>query len=418
MGRKRSQRTLYFIATLWGVALVLWGALLSQGCVFDSPRTVHCGGDLYCPQGSSCAAKQSVCISNGCGDGVLNRGAGEVCDDGNITDGDGCSGDCRILEDCGDGNLDPGEICDDGNGMSGDGCSGDCLSTEICGNGYRDINENCDDGNTESGDGCSADCVNLENCGDGARDPGEECDDGNTEFGDGCSGYCSLEICGDGRAVAEIGEECDTQGNSSECDADCTLPECNDGLWNPLYVNPDSGFTEQCDEGGNTISCDNDCTRPECGDGVHNPQAVVAGFSHTEECDEGAMNDDEAADACRSDCRLARCGDAAIDTGESCDGGDSDGDGLADMTISCDDDCTWPGCGDLLVNPYNNTATPGASDGEECDSGGVDTALCDFNCTLARCGDGYINAASGEACDGSQGCVSPLHCSADCTRCE
>lgn len=65
---------------------------------------------------------------------------------------------------CGDGTVDAGEQCDDGNTTDGDGCSANC-TTELpppppppCGNGVVDEGEQCDDGNTVSGDGCSATC--------------------------------------------------------------------------------------------------------------------------------------------------------------------------------------------------------------------------------------------------------------------
>jgi cysteine-rich repeat protein len=45
-------------------------------------------------------------------------------------------------------------------------------------------------------------------------------------------------------------------------------------------------------------------------------------------------------------------------------------------------------CGDSRVDP-----------GEDCDSGGVDTADCDRDCTRPACGDGVFNVAAGEACD-------------------
>jgi len=31
---------------------------------------------------------------------------GELCDDGNTVDGDGCLGDCSVISECGDGILD------------------------------------------------------------------------------------------------------------------------------------------------------------------------------------------------------------------------------------------------------------------------------------------------------------------------
>lgn len=61
---------------------------------------------------------------------------------------------------CGDGVLDPGELCDDGNRINGDGCESDC-SVSSCGNGILDDGEECDDGNVASGDGCSPTCRAL-----------------------------------------------------------------------------------------------------------------------------------------------------------------------------------------------------------------------------------------------------------------
>lgn len=64
-----------------------------------------------------------------------------------------------------------------------------------CGNGFVEAGELCDDGNVVSGDGCSLDCTSREVCGDGATDPGrdERCDDGGTRGFDGCSSACRLE---------------------------------------------------------------------------------------------------------------------------------------------------------------------------------------------------------------------------------
>ncbi|HVK77854.1 MAG TPA: DUF4215 domain-containing protein, partial [Kofleriaceae bacterium] len=61
-----------------------------------------------------------------CGDGVVQGGIGEECDDGGTADGDGCSASCEIEVPCGNGTLDAGEQCDDGNDDSGDGCSETC----------------------------------------------------------------------------------------------------------------------------------------------------------------------------------------------------------------------------------------------------------------------------------------------------
>ncbi len=65
-----------------------------------------------------------------CGDGHLDQGAGEACDDGNTAGGDGCDATCQVEVTpepcCGDGHLDAGEDCDDGNTLPNDGCDGSC----------------------------------------------------------------------------------------------------------------------------------------------------------------------------------------------------------------------------------------------------------------------------------------------------
>ncbi len=90
----------------------------------------------------------------------------EQCDDGNTTDGDGCSATC-ILEtpaNCGNSTIDAGEQCDDGNTTGADGCNEYCQLDDqpICGNGSLEVTEQCDDSNTNNGDGCSNICQ-LEN---------------------------------------------------------------------------------------------------------------------------------------------------------------------------------------------------------------------------------------------------------------
>ena len=170
------------------------------------------------------------------------RRAGETCDDGNTTAGDGCSATCA-LEDgwtcpsggvcraarCGDGIRRGAEQCDDGNAASGDGCSAACVvesrrarpsddgwsactagrgraRAPTCGNGTLEGTEQCDDGEQRPGRRLhavlsqGADCpagggACTTGCGDGLMLPvdiaqGQECDDGNTVSGDGCSADC------------------------------------------------------------------------------------------------------------------------------------------------------------------------------------------------------------------------------------
>jgi cysteine-rich repeat protein len=98
-----------------------------------------------------------------------------------------------VLSVCGDGVLDAGEACDDGNTTNGDGCSSTCELESVCGNGILEGNEVCDDGNTIDGDNCSSTCDAENFCGDGVLNTSEACDDGNTTNGDGCSSTCELE---------------------------------------------------------------------------------------------------------------------------------------------------------------------------------------------------------------------------------
>ncbi len=100
------------------------------------------------------------CVAPACGDLVTDVEAGERCDDGNTTGGDGCSPQC-VPEYCGNGFVEPQEVCDDGNYTAGDGCSAECQSDESCGNGIVDfaVGETCDDGNLASHDGCGSNCA-------------------------------------------------------------------------------------------------------------------------------------------------------------------------------------------------------------------------------------------------------------------
>lgn len=108
---------------------VLFG-LVSCG---DTPKSAVCGDRIVdsgeaCDDGGESATCNANCTAVSCGDGVFNAAAGEVCDDGNTADRDGCSANCRSNETCGNRYIDTalGETCDDGNKTPGDGCSEMC----------------------------------------------------------------------------------------------------------------------------------------------------------------------------------------------------------------------------------------------------------------------------------------------------
>jgi cysteine-rich repeat protein len=358
--------------------VTLIGSLVAVGCT--QPSSVQCPGGLVCPPGSTCAAHQSVCIKGLCGNGTIDTAAGEVCDDGNIVDGDGCSADCKSNETCGNGIVDTakGEVCDKGaDNASCDGCSPDCKSLETCGNGIVDTckGEVCDDGNNVSGDGCSADCKSTERCGNGIIDlvDGEVCDKGAADNAkcDGCSPDCrSNETCGNGIVDACKGEVCDKGADNLNCDG-----------------------------------CSPDCKSDQtCGNGI-------VDACKGEVCDLGPLNGKPGA-GCSADCKSKQtCGNGVVDVGEQCDPGPDTSNpcgantACPTETAACNRDCTVAFCGDGKVNHAR---------GEQCDDG-VETAHCNANCTLAACGDGILNLVAGEQCDAGNNTMNPNACTATCS---
>jgi len=363
----------------------------SVGCT--SPETSLCESGLVCPPGTACAAKQDVCIRGSCGNGVVD--AGEVCDDGNVKDGDKCSATCLSTEGCGNGILDPDEICDDGNNQGGDGCAANCLSNEACGNGEidEDISEVCDDGNNRDGDGCSASCSSSEICGNAIIDAinNEVCDDGNRDNTDGCSNDCISTLdCGNDIQDVENGEECD-DGNDDNTDGCIIHPEllckkasCGDG-----FVFADK---EECDgngngNGGETKSCNLNCTTSQCGDGFVNP-------TDDEQCDDGLENGNY--NHCASNCTQtgAMCGDGTRNGPEVCDGQTVTGSDA--VVVACNADCSGypPYCGDGDDNAAAETCDDGAANGRY-------NGVCNNDCTglPIRCGDTVTQGEHGEQCD-------------------
>src|SRR5262245_45201919 len=117
------------MGTRWLLAFALTACLRSQ--------LVPCG-DQLCPAGSTCVAGE-LCASSdqlaacdGLADGATCtvRGGVGTCDRG-----------VCVPTGCGNRVMDPDEVCDDGNTTNGDGCRGDCRKIEICGDEIVDDNE-------------------------------------------------------------------------------------------------------------------------------------------------------------------------------------------------------------------------------------------------------------------------------------
>ncbi len=156
--------------------------------------------------------------------------------------------------------------------------------------------------------------------------------------------------CGDGTVTAPC-EKCDagpanSDGAPDTCRTTCALPSCGDGVVDGL---------EDCDDGNNRgcDGCDAECDLEPgyvCGDGAVSTDCE-------EQCDDGPGNDDGLPNACRTDCRVAHCGDGVLDDGEGCDDGN---------IASCD------GCSDLCVPEPGLVCGDGIPEllcGEECDDG-------------------------------------------------
>lgn len=186
-----------------GLAVVGSLMLIASQTWLSGPAAYECEQELGCPQGSPCAAAQPVCIDHGCGNGIIEYASGEVCDDGNIVDGDGCSSDCLVLERCGDGKIEA-EECDMGrdNSMNPNAlCRPDCRRPR-CGDAILDslYDEQCDSGDADrdriadATATCDQDCT-LPACGDGSYNPNAvyqnmvmEICDGSAPFGHtGCT---------------------------------------------------------------------------------------------------------------------------------------------------------------------------------------------------------------------------------------
>ena len=287
----------------WWLAVVV-GA---SGCVATSERT--CDDGAVCPERLTCRPEGGGCVEPALIDACAEQAVGAPCD---LLDG--TPGRCRAqvctLARCGDGVVDAvdGEVCDDGNAADGDGCARDCTSDETCGNGVRDATEACDDGNLDDGDACTTTCA-LPSCGDGAVQAGEACDAGaaNDDAG-ACTTRCAEARCGD--FLVQLGiEACDLGTNNDDtgsCTSGCALAACPDGLvW---------AGVESCDD-GNAIDgdgCQATCRLPACGDGIVDPGEV---------CDDANL---AAGDGCTPDCASDEsCGNGLLDffAGETCDDG-------------------------------------------------------------------------------------------------
>jgi len=299
---------------------------------------------------------------------------------------------------CGNGIVDIGEVCDDGNLIDGDGCDSNC-TVSACGNGISAGGETCDDGNTTNGDGCSSSCQ-VEPCWSCNGEPsscslspsGSSCEDGvfcnGTDTcamgicqhtGDPCVGgpECN-NVCDETHATCNLpfGTSCTTDGDictDDVCDnGSCTHPNntapCDDG--NACTVG-DVCSGDVCVPGGSALNCDDSdpCTDDSC-----NPATGCAYTFNTAPCDDGlfcTVNDTCSNDICTGTAR--DCSDADSCTTDTCDEGAGTcdhgpqlicGDGFKCGNEQCDDGNTVDGDGcqaNCTFTPVMVTQTVGAN---------------------------------------------------------
>lgn len=354
----------------------------------------------------------------------------------------------------------------------------------ICGNGELEGFEACDDGNLTDGDGCEADCTItiVDLCGNGMLDEGEECDDGvlnSDTLADACRTNCLTAFCGDG--VVDSGEECDGSiGCTSAClEATAQAPMPGDLVITEIMQNPLAAadsvgeWFEILNVSDKTISLNGLVLKDDGADthtvtsalplvvapgayfvfGINNDPAVNGGvtvnykyslfslgnaddevvlMSGGQEIDRvnydggplfpdpngASMNLDPSAttaignDSSTNWCTAktafgsgdlgtpgaanttcAVCGNNIVEVGESCD------DGNQLPADGCEPDCT-------LSTAFCGNGT--LDEGEECDNGmnnsNTTPDACRTDCTLPVCGDGVVD--TGEECDGGVGCLS------------
>ena len=349
--------------------------------------------------GATCGAS---CAPFTCGDGV--RSAGEECDDGNGSDGDGCSASCTTetpIWQCNDT-----DICDESlNLWFALPCTREpSACSPICHDGHVTPPEECDDGNNDSFDGCSSSCqieagYNCPGqpsvctpqpsvCGNHVIEPPESCDDGRRNDDSGhCKTNCTLNINGDGHVNTDV-EQCDNGGRcvgGSSAGAACTVISAIDRL------------TTQC-PGGECRPGDGalECVCRDCPghDGQSCTQDADCGPSR--EICQPVLNAQ-----CDPNGQPAGCGNGYLAPGEDCDDGIdcSHGHQCNGAHRPCGFYCTLNQCGDWDVNCGPDGVCGTGDDVEECDEGGQNGtpgSRCDSLCRL-NCGNGNLDP--GEQCD-------------------
>lgn len=250
------------------------------------------------------------------------------------------------------------------------------------------------------------------NCGDAVLDAGEECDWGDTKNGftggsKACMTNCVKPKCGDGILHTEIREECEPlytfikkkdliTGKEIE-EKVPYIPLCGDYCTHPK-LDADKKLIEGCT--WTRKLCLEDLpalTESMFDDYVKKSQKKSTSSAEREPSSDAPADISSAPPPASSAPAepISLCGNAAVDTGESCDQGDKNSSFVPNV---CRTDCTLPVCGDGVVDTFY---------GESCDQGknnsNTTPSACRLSCTPAFCGDGIVD--TNEQCDGGLDCL-------------
>jgi cysteine-rich repeat protein len=381
-----------------------------------------CGNGNYCKSGS--------CVAPVCGNGQVELG--EMCDDGNQTNGDGCQANCTFT--C----VAPAD-CGAAPACKKQTCTGAHLCVAVADTALNGSQSTCAAGNV-----CSAgSCVKL--CGNGVTDAGEDCDDGaNGNNLDGCTDACKYSCANPATDCSAAGSlvacqkwSCNTASasahfcqsvtDSSLDGAVSTCPVgnvCSAGSCSGTCGNGIVNAGEQCDDGNKvngdgcntncTFSCQNPAT--DCAAASVCMKQTCTGAHVCQQAADTAQNGAlcSAGHVCAAGTCTTACGNGALDTlaGEQCDFGSAANGPATGCETTCQYSCqAAAGCAD--GNACNGTeacspVTVGGKAGQKCTAGTslADGAACGAGsicvaatCQASVCGDGIIDAAKGEECD-------------------
>lgn len=206
-------------------------------------------GSFTCECGPGQAWDGMKCV-DGCGDGDLQ--APEVCDDGNITQGDGCDANCQ---------KEPGYFCmgeGPGSCVDIDECktmTDTCLDTEICENTEGSFTCTC---NPDSAKVCNNACIDISedefNCGDCGNVclPNQSCFEGQ------CCAAPNDAVC-NGACTDTQTDEANCGGCGNACNGTCLMGTC--------CAAPSTACGTQCvdtqTDNNNCGGCGTVCTAPQ-----------------------------------------------------------------------------------------------------------------------------------------------------------